>query len=366
MKTEAIIRNNIILSVNPDGCKQNVQKQIEALQDLEKLSDKPLNVLVIGGSSGYGLASRVVLNTLTNANIINVSFEREPKGKRLGSPGYYQNEAMQEAFPSTLDLMGDAFSDAMKESVCEALAGKKLDLIIYSLASGVRVDPKTEIKYVSALKPIGESYTGYNVDIAKESLIEETIEQATEAEIENTVKVMGGEDYLLWIEALLKHDALNEGVKVVTYTYHGPELTHAIYKNGTIGFAKRDLESTNQKINTLLKPLHGKAYVSASKAVITKASIFIPTMALYASALFKVMKIKGTHESITLHKYRMFKDFIFNDDFNDTHIPLDAFEMDPIVQKETAQLLTDLNNDNFKDRVDFDSFKKEFVSLNGY
>lgn len=366
MKKDVLIRNNVILSVNPQGIKENVKTQIEEIKNKPKLTDKPLNVLIIGGSSGYGLASRIVLNELTDAKIINVSFERPETEKRPASAGFYQNEVMVEAYPNTVDLMGDAFSDEMKQSVVNALEGEKLDLIIYSLASGIRIDSKTNKKYVSSLKPVSETYTGLTVDIAKETLKEVTLEKATQEEIDNTIKVMGGEDYLNWIDYLLSHDALNENIKAVTYTYYGPKLTHPIYKNGTIGLAKRDLEEKNELINQRLAPLHGKAYLSASKAVITKASIFIPTMALYASALFKVMKEAGVHETITEHKYRMFKDFIFNDTFKDTVIPLDAYEMDPKIQDAVDTLLSDIDESNFKDKLDFEAFKAEFLALNGF
>lgn len=366
MRKDVLIRNNVILSVNPEGIKENVKNQIYEMKNKPQLTNKPLNVLIIGGSSGYGLASRIVLNELTEAKVINVSFERPATEKRPASPGFYQNEVMSDTYPNTIDLLGDAFSDEMKQNVVDALDGDKLDLIIYSLASGIRIDAKTGEKYVSSLKPVSENYTGLNVDIAKETLKEVTLEKANQEEINNTIKVMGGEDYLNWIDYLLDADALNKHVQVVTYTYYGPKLTHPIYKNGTIGLAKRDLEEKNELINKRLEPLGGKAYLSASKAVITKASIFIPTMALYASALFKVMKEAGVHETITEHKYRMFKDYIFNKDFKETFIPLDAFEMDPKIQAAVDTLLSNIDETNFKTKLDFESFKAEFLALNGF
>lgn len=367
MKTKALIRDNILLNVNPDGLKTNLEKEIQSLKDKDMITDQKINVLVIGGSSGYGLASRIALKEKANAQITSLSFEREPKGKRTGSFGYYNNQYFKEQYPDTIDINGDAFSNEIKEEVVKIYKEKdeKIDLVIYSLASGIRIDPETGERYTSALKPIDQTYTGLNVDIAKETLKEETLEKATQDEIDQTVKVMGGEDYYLWAKYLSDHHVLNENVKFVTYTYVGPKLTHAIYKNGTIGHAKRDLENTNEKINALIRPLNGKAYISQSKAVVTKASIFIPTMALYASALFKVMKEKGTHESIVEHKYRLFKDYIYNDEKN-TNIPLDQFEMDKDVQEKVENLLIDINENNFKERVDFDEFKKEFVSLNGF
>lgn len=367
MKNKALIRDNILLNVDPEGLKTQLENDINSLNTKESITDESINVLVIGGSSGYGLASRIALKEKANAHIVNVSLEREPKGKRMGSFGYYNNEFFKERFNDTVDINGDAFSFEIKDEVVKAYQdlGQKIDLVIYSLASPVRVDPFTQVKYASALKPIGQSYTGLNVDIAKEILKEETLIPATQDEIDNTVKVMGGEDYYLWAKHLSEHDVLNKDVKFVTYTYVGPELTHDIYKNGTIGFAKRDLENYNEKIQEIINPLNGKAYISQSKAVITKASIFIPTMALYASALFKVMKENNTHETIVEHKYRLFKDYVFTGEESAT-IPLDQYEMDPIVQDKVKVLLEDLNDDNFKDRVDFENFKKEFVALNGF
>ena len=367
MKPKALIRDNLTLNVNPEGLENEIKQAIKELENKASINQKPINVLVIGGSSGYGLASKIVLKEKANAKIVSISFEKEPKGKRAGSFGYYNNQSFLAHYPDTLELNGDAFSHEMKQEVIDHYKkiNQKIDLLVYSIASGIRIDPNTQEKYASSLKPIGEKYSGYNVDIAKETLKLETLEPATQEEIDQTVKVMGGEDYLLWAKALSEQDVLNENVKFVTYTYVGPKLTHAIYKNGTIGQAKRDLEIKNDAIQEILKSLNGKAYISISKAVITKASIFIPTMALYASALFKVMKEKGTHESIVEHKYRLFKDYIFEDSF-ETTIPLDAFEMDPKTQSEVETILSDLTQENFKERVDFDEFKKAYLKLNGF
>lgn len=365
--TKVLIKDNLTINTNPEGLKNNIEDEIKELEKLENLKVKDINVLVIGGSSGYGLATRLVLKEKANAHIVSISFEREVKGKRMGSPGYYNNLYFSEKYPDTVDINGDAFSHEIKELAIDSFKkdNKKIDLVVYSVASGIRIDPDTQEKYVSSLKPIGKSYTGLNINIAKEILVEETLTPASDEEIASTLKVMGGEDYLLWAKALKDADVLNENVKFVTYTYLGPELTHDIYKNGTIGLAKRDLERANDAINKLIEPLHGKSYISASKAVITKASIFIPTMALYASGLFKVMKEMNIHESITQHKYRLFNDFIFNNT-DETLIPLDAFEMDPKVQAKVNALLQDISTDNFKERVDFDSFKKEYIALNGF
>lgn len=372
MKTKALIRNNITLNTNPEGCRNNIKAQIKELENLATINEKPLNVLIIGGSSGYGLASKLVLLQKANAYITSISFEKGPSGKRLGSPGYYNNLEYENFVKSenlaAFEVNGDAFSLEIKDEIIEHFKklDKKIDLVVYSVASGIRIDPYTKEKYVSSLKPIKNSYSGLNIDIAKDRLYEETLEPASNEEIENTVKVMGGEDYLLWAKKLKAADILNEGVKFVTYTYIGSSITDPIYRDGTIGEAKSDLEETNTEIQKIIAPLSGKAYISASKAVVTKASVFIPTMALYASALFKVMKENKTHESIIEHKYRMFKDYIFNEDFMESLIRLDEYEVDDKIQNEVKSILEKVNEDNFKELVDYASFKKEYLKLSGF
>lgn len=375
MSIKPMIRDNIALNAHPIGCKQNILNQIHELKDFPMISDKPLNVLIVGGSSGYGLASRIVLTYKANAYTYNVSFERAPRGRNTGSAGYYNNHyftkiARQDGHLCD-DLNGDAFSFTAKETVIDHFRSlnKKIDLVVYSVASGIRIDPFTQIKYLSTLKPIGSTYSGYNVDIANESLRTESLEPASEDEIANTVKVMGGEDFILWAKALKDADILNEGVKFITYTYLGSPLTHPIYRDGTIGQAKRDLEKANETINELLAPLHGKSIISASKAVATKASVFIPTMVLYASALFKVMKELGSHESTVEHKYRLFKDMVYGDKKlvdKEGFYRVDALEMDDEVQNRVNDLLEQVNQDNFRELLDFVSFKHEFLAINGF
>lgn len=370
-----LIRDNIALNSYPLGCKQNILNQIDEVKNLPPISDKKLNVLIIGGSSGYGLASRIALTFNSAAYTYNVSIERAPKGRSTGSAGYYNNTYFNEiaalrGFKSD-DYNGDAFSHETKRHVIADLHNmqKKIDLVIYSVASGIRFDPDTGTKYVSSLKPINTPFSGYNVDIATEKLRMDTLAIATQQEIDETIKVMGGEDYVLWAKALVDADVLAEGAQFVTYTYLGSETTHPIYKDGTIGHAKRDLERANAEINTLLKPIHGSAIISASKAVVTKASVFIPTMALYASALFKVMKELGTHESIVMHKYRLFKDMLYGNNavLDDTGIyRLDAFEMDTHVQTKVEEILRHVTPDNFSDLVSFNDFKHEFLAINGF
>lgn len=375
MSEKSIIRDNIALNANSEGCRQVIVNQIHELKELENISSDGLNVLIIGGSSGYGLASRIALTYKANAYTYNVSFEREPRKRSSGSAGYYNNlhfnELAKSAGFTCDDLNGDAFSHEVKDEVITHFKNlnKKIDLVIYSLASGVKFDPDTKEKYVSSLKPINQSYTGLNVDIANEVLKSETLSPASDLEIESTVKVMGGDDYKLWAKRLLDADVLNDKAKFITYTYLGSDITESIYKDGTIGIAKRHLEKSNEEVNEMLKVINGEALISSSKAVVTKASVFIPTMVLYVSGLFKVMKEENVHESIVKHKYRLFKDMVYGDkrllDENNL-LRLDAFELDENIQNKVKELLSDVNEDNFKDTVDFKSFKKEFLNINGF
>lgn len=375
MKNHSIIRDNIALNAHPLGCKQGILNQINEIKDLPQISEKPLNILVLGGSSGYGLASRIALTYKANAYSYNVSFERAPRKRSSASAGYYNNLYFNEIAKSDGfecdDINADAFSHETKQTVIDHFKSlnKKIDLVIYSLASGIRFDPDTNEKYTSVLKPINNSFSGVNVDIATEVLKDELLESATQDEIDNTIKVMGGEDYKLWATALLDADILNDGAKFITYTYLGSETTHPIYKDGTIGLAKRDLEQKNSEINELLKSINGEAIISASKAVVTKASVFIPTMLLYVSALFKVMKENDTHESLIQHKYRLFKDMVYGNDRlvdDQGFFRIDDFEMNNEVQDKVNDLLSKVTEDNFMELLDFDQIKHEFLKINGF
>lgn len=367
MKLKPMVRDNIALNADEQGCEIAIHNQINELKNLPTIQDQELNVLIIGGSSGYGLASRIALTYKANAYTYSVSFERAAKGRNTASAGYYNNEIFKALNPDKADnLNADAFAHETKQTVIEDFKNmdKKIDLLIYSVASGIRIDPDTQEKYVSALKPIGKAFHGQSVDIAKETIKEESIEPATEEDIFNTTKVMGGEDYLLWVEALDKANLFNEHAQTITYTYIGSPLTYPIYKDGTIGHAKRDLENTIPKIQAIMDKYHGTSRISSSKTVVTKASVFIPTVALYASALFKVMKEEGTHESITKHKYRLFKDFVYNKDNHDSLIRLDSFELNEDTQTKVGTLLNSFDNDLQK--VDFNFFKKEFMNMSGF
>ena len=375
MIIKPLIRDNIALNAHPRGCYENIVNQIKWVQTKDPIVNRPLNVLIIGGSSGYGLASRIALAFNAKSYTYNVSFERPGSKRSTASAGYYNNLAFEtlakEQGIESDDFNGDAFSFETKEKVLSDFeaAGKKIDLLIYSVASGIRIDPYTQEKYVSTLKPIGQDFKGLSVDIAKKTIKEVILDPASEEEIENTRKVMGGEDYLLWVKAIDEKGLFNQNAKSITYTYIGSELTYPIYKDGTIGNAKRDLEAAQTQIQEIMAKVDGEALISSSKTVVTKASVFIPTVALYGSTLFKVMKLANTHESITQHKFRLFKDMVYGnqrllDDAN--LIRLDSFEMDPIVQEQVKELMAFTTTSDDLDGIDFDFFIQEFNQMNGF
>lgn len=375
MEIKPKIKNNIALNCHPLGCKQNLLNNVEEISLLPSFGDKKYNVLIIGGSSGYGLASRIVMACKNGAFTYNVSLESGPTKRNTGTAGFYNNYYFQKIASDhnrvTYDLNADCFAHQTKLEVIEDFKRNdlKIDLVIYSVASGVRIDPNTKEKYVSALKPIDKTFNGIDIDMVKETFTSKTIEPASQEEIDNTIKVMGGEDFLLWMEALDQSDILNDGVKAVAYTYIGSPSTYDIYKNGTIGQAKRDLEAKNILINKILEKYNGQSYIVSAKSVVTKASNFIPTVPLYVSAVYKVLKKHNTHESITEHIYRLFADMIYGDNIlydEDGIVRLDAWELDEEVQKEVSELMEQVTEDNYYDLLNYQAFKDEFMQINGF
>lgn len=370
-----MIRDNIALNAHPKGCYENIVNQANMMALQDPITEKQLNVLIIGGSSGYGLASRIALAFNARAYTYNVSYERPGSKRSTASAGYYNNLAFeslasQKGIESN-DYNGDCFSFETKDKVLQDFidSGKKIDLLIYSVASGVRIDPYTQEKYTSALKPIGTAFEGQTVDIAKKTLKTVTLDPATEDEIEQTRRVMGGEDYYLWVKAIDDKNLFNQNAKTITYTYLGSEITYPIYKDGTIGNAKRDLEKTQKDIEIIMNKVDGESLISSSKTVVTKASVFIPTVALYGASLFQTMKSHGTHESILEHKYRLYKDMVYGSNRildNDGLIRLDHYEMDPQVQDDVKKLMSKIKSDADLDLIDFDFFIEEFNQMNGF
>lgn len=370
------LKGSLALTAHPAGCEEFVKRQIDYVKKSDKYSG-PKKVLIIGSSSGYGLASRISLAFGAGADTIGVAFEKGVEGKRVGTAGWWNTVAFtEEARKEGLiakNFMGDAFSDEIKENVIEYIKkefGGKIDLLIYSLASGVRTDPKTGITYRSALKSTTNEIEGPTINLEKENIENGKMEVATEEELVSTVKVMGGEDWKLWIEALDKADVLTEGFKTVAYSYLGPKVTYGIYKEGTIGAAKRDLERTSNELNDYLgKKYHGEAYVSLSKALMTRASAVIPVFPLYAALLYKIMKEKGIHEGTIEQKHRLLKDMIYGDHKeldSDRRLRPDNWEMREDVQSAVESLWDKVTPENFKELTDYAGVREEFMNLNGF
>ena len=370
------LKGSLALTAHPTGCEEFVKRQIDYVKKSDKYSG-PKKVLIIGSSSGYGLASRISLAFGAGADTIGVAFEKGVEGKRVGTAGWWNTVAFtEEARKEGLiakNFMGDAFSDEIKENVIEYIKkefGGKIDLLIYSLASGIRTDPKTGITYRSALKSTTNEIEGPTINLEKENIENGKMEVATEDELISTVKVMGGEDWKLWIEALDEADVLTEGFKTVAYSYLGPKVTYGIYKEGTIGAAKRDLEQTSNDLNDFLKnKYNGEAYVSLSKALMTRASAVIPVFPLYAALLYKIMKEKGIHEGTIEQKHRLLKDMIYGDHKeldSDRRLRPDNWEMREDVQSAVENLWDKVTPENFKELTDYAGVREEFMNLNGF
>lgn len=374
MIIEPKTRGFICTTAHPKGCAQNVLDQINYVKKQEKI-DGPKKVLVIGASTGYGLASRITAAFGAGADTLGVYFERPASGNRTATAGWYNSVAFEEEAKKAglyaKSLNGDAFSNELKEQTIEIIKEDlgKIDLVIYSLASPRRVSPITGETYNSVLKPIGKPYSNKTVDFHNGEVSDVTIEPATESEINDTIAVMGGEDWRMWMEALKSSGVLSDGVVTVAYSYIGPELTHAVYRDGTIGKAKNHLESTANSMNELLSELNGRAFVSVNKALVTQASSAIPVVPLYISILYKIMKEKGIHEGCIEQMYRLFKDFLYVDSINldeRGRIRVDDLEMREDVQVEVSNLWAKINSENINSLSDIEGYREEFFKLFGF
>lgn len=369
------IRGFICTTAHPNGCAKAVLEQINYVKAQGKLSG-PKNVLVIGASTGYGLASRIVATFGADAKTIGVFYEKEADEKRTASAGWYNSAAFEryalEQGYYAKSINGDAFSNEIKKQTAELIRKDlgKIDLIIYSLASPRRIHPDTGEIFNSALKPIGESFSGKTIDAFKGEVKDVTIEPATEQEIKNTIAVMGGDDWEMWINHLAEEGLLAPGVKTVAYSYLGPVLTHSIYKNGTIGKAKEHLKATADKLNDTLKSVNGEAMVSVDKAVVTQASAAIPVVPLYIALLFKIMKAKGTHEGCIEQIYRLFKDYLYTNKplsrDEEGYIRLDDLELDPVVQQAITSAWSTITTDNLSIETDIEGYRNDFYRLFGF
>jgi enoyl-[acyl-carrier protein] reductase/trans-2-enoyl-CoA reductase (NAD+) len=370
------IRGFICVTAHPVGCSAHVQQQIDYVRSKGSLSDMPKRVLVIGSSTGYGLASRIVPAFAGGAATIGVFFERPSENGKPASAGWYNSCAFENAAKTAglyaKSINGDAFSDEIKAKTVELI--KKdlgtVDLIIYSLASPRRTHPRTGETYKSVLKPLGNAFTAKTVDTDKGLVTDITIEPASEQEITDTVQVMGGEDWEMWIDALEKGGALSKGAKTVAYSYIGPDLTWAIYRNGTIGRAKEDLEATAQRIHQKLSAAGGSAYVSVNKALVTQASSAIPVVPLYISLLYKVMKQKGMHEGCIEQIQRLFAERLCNGASvqldESGRIRIDDVEMLPDIQAAVAGLWPSVTTENLAQISDIQGYREEFLRLFGF
>lgn len=369
------MRGFICTTAHPKGCEQSVKNQIEYIK-----SKGPINgakrVLVIGASTGFGLASRITSAFGSNASTIGVFFEKPPAEGKTASPGWYNSAAFEtEAHKAGLyakSINGDAFSNEIKGQTLDLIKKDlgQIDLIIYSLASPVRLHPTTGVLHRSVLKPIGQKYTNKTVDFHSGNVTEVSIEPANEEDIENTVAVMGGEDWSMWIAALKKENLLADGATTVAYSYIGPSLTEAVYRKGTIGRAKDHLEATAFSITDSLADIHGKAYVSVNKALVTQASSAIPVIPLYISLLYKIMKAEGTHEGCIeqiqrLYAQRLFtgKDILLDDK---GRIRIDDLEMDASVQDQIAELWLEATTENLPQLGDLEGYRNDFHNLFGF
>ena len=380
--TEQIIKRRsrgfICVNAHPEGCRVNVARQIAiAKKTVPARGPAPRNVLVIGASTGYGLASRIAAAWGYSARTLGVFFERPPDGDKTATAGYYNTAALAEFAARdgffAAHMNGDAFSDDCKRRACEIIQRRlaPLDLIIYSLASPKRTHPRTGVVHNSALKPIGKAFTSRTVELDSEKVIDVTLPPATEAEIADTVAVMGGEDWRMWMDALAEAGLLAQGVRTVAYSYIGPALTWPVYRDGTIGRAKQDLEQTARVLSqSLASKFGGSAYISVNKAVVTQASAAIPVVPLYLSLLFKAMRKKTLDESTIDQMQRLFADFLATGQApttdGDGRIRLDDREMRPDVQSEVAGLFPQVTTENLRELSEFSGFQREFRNLFGF
>lgn len=371
-------RGFICLTSHPEGTAKNIKNQIEYVKSKGEIANGPKKVLVIGASTGFGIASRISAAFGSGAATIGVFFEKPAAEGKPGTAGWYNTAAFEkEAHEAGLyakSINGDAFSDEIKKQTIALIKQDlgQVDLIIYSLASPRRTHPKTGVSYASVLKPIDIPFTNKTVDFHTGVISDITINPIdNEEDIANTVAVMGGEDWKFWIEDLKEAGVLADGVKTVAYSYIGPELTFPIYRNGTIGRAKDDLEGTVPALNDLLKDINGVSYVSVNKALVTQSSSAIPVVPLYISLLYKVMKEKGIHEGTIEQMQRLFAERLYTADGKvqldeKGRIRVDDLEMRADVQAEVAALWEKACTENLSEISDIQGYRDEFFNLFGF
>ena len=368
------IQGCVARNCHPMGCRAAVLQQIEQVRAAGPFNG-PKRVLVLGASSGFGLASRIALTFGAGADTLGVSFERGPSDKGLGSAGWYNNiwfrQVAEQAGRIAVNLIGDAFSDTMRQQAIDVIRQQlgQVDLVVYSLASGVRVMPNGTLVR-SVLKTTGQPLQGWGLDLEHDALVQQSLAPATPEEIRDTVTVMGGEDWQRWMQALQQADCLAPGARTVAYSYIGPESTYPLYRDGTIGYAKERLHATAKTINLQLAGIGGHAWVSVCKALVTKASVFIPVLPVYLGLLMGVMKERGVHEGCIEQMQRLFADKMYGPrgvvaDGNRL-IRMDDHELEPAVQAAVSALWPKVTPENFRTLGDFAGLRQEFMQLNGF
>ena len=375
MIIEPRMRGFICLTAHPDGCAQNIKNQIEYVKSKGHI-DGAKKVLVIGASTGFGLASRITSAFGSGAGTIGVFFEKPPSEGKTATPGWYNSAAFeteaQKAGLYAKSINGDAFSSEVKQQTIDLIKADlgQVDMVIYSLASPVRMHPVTGVLHRSVLKPIGQTFSNKTVDFHTGLVSQVTIEPANQDDIDNTVVVMGGEDWKMWIDALKNAGTLANGATTIAYSYIGPEVTEAVYRKGTIGRAKDDLEATAFKITDDLKSLNGKAYVSVNKALVTQASSAIPVIPLYISLLYKIMKAEGVHEGCIEQIQRLFEQRLYTGKEVPTddkgRIRIDDWEMREDIQDRIKTLWEKATTENLSEIGDLAGYKQDFLNLFGF
>ncbi|MEH6590793.1 MAG: enoyl-ACP reductase FabV [Halioglobus sp.] len=369
------VRGFLCITTHPTGCEANVKKQIDYVKSQGEIADGPKRVLVIGASTGYGLASRITAAFGAGASTLGIFFEKEGTEKKPGTAGWYNSAAFHKFAEAdghyAKSINGDAFSDEIKAKTIATIKEDlgQIDLVVYSLASPRRQHPVTGVVHNSTLKPIGSDATQKGVNTDKEEVQDFHLEEATQDEIDNTVAVMGGEDWQMWIDALDDAGVLADGAKTTAYTYIGDKLTWDIYWHGTIGAAKKDLDKRVVGIRERLAAKGGDARVSVLKAVVTQASAAIPAMPIYLALLFKVMKERGVHEGCIEQVDGLFRESLYGSEpytDDEGRLRADRKELDPEVQAAVGALWDQINTDTLRELSDFAGYKREFLQLFGF
>jgi enoyl-[acyl-carrier protein] reductase/trans-2-enoyl-CoA reductase (NAD+) len=371
------IRGFVCITAHPAGCAAHVQEQIDLVKSRGPIKNGPKNVLVIGSSTGFGLSSRITAAFGSGANTLGIFFERPSEEDRPATAGWYNTNAFTAAARKAglfaANINGDAFSDEVKRQAIEVIKRDmgQIDLVVYSLASPRRTHPRTGTVHKSCLKPIGTTYTNKTVDTDTGRVSDITIEGATEAEVADTIAVMGGEDWEMWMQLLEENNLIAPGASSVAYSYIGPELTWPVYKNGTIGMAKIDLERAAKRIDAMLKTHgYGRAFISVNKALVTQASSAIPVVPLYISIIYKLMKAKGTHEGCIEQIQRLFATQMYNGsalDFDDQgRVRIDDWEMREEIQAQVAPIWSQITTENLAELTDIAGYQKDFLKLFGF